>query len=138
MAIGYVTALRTTRLEDLVTLIDANGTAGKVKLYTTPRPATGAAITSQTLLGTLTWPGTCKATNTGGVLTFNALDADASADASGDVVWARITDAADNFVADMSVTATGGGGDITMNTITVVAGGTISGTATRTITEGNP
>lgn len=136
MAIGYATTLRTNRMTQVVNAIDAGASTGKLRLYTTPRPATGAAITTQTLLAELAFADPCG-TVTNGVLTFSALTDDSNADASGIAVWARVVDSDGNFVMDMSVTATGGGGDIELNSTAIVAGGLVQGTATRTITEGN-
>jgi len=138
MAIGFVTALRTTRAEAIRAAMNAGATGATLKLYTTGsgRPATGAAISDQTLLGTLTFATDCGLV-TNGVLTFAALVEDSAADNSGTATWCRIADSDGNFVMDMSVSMTGGGGDVTMNDNVLIAGGMIQGTATRTITEGN-
>lgn len=136
MAIGYATTLRSNRMTQVVNAIDAGAGAGKLRIYDGTRPATGAAITTQVLLAELTFADPCG-TVTNGVLTFSALTADASADASGTASWARVVDSDGNFVMDMSVTATGGGGDVELNTLDIVATGLVQGTATRSITEGN-
>ncbi|AEI76707.1 hypothetical protein CNE_1c13580 [Cupriavidus necator N-1] len=47
MTIGMSTALRNARLDAITT---AAGASAKLRLYTGTRPATGGAITSQTLL----------------------------------------------------------------------------------------
>lgn len=136
MALGFATTLRSNRATQILNAIDAGATGGLLLLYTGARPATGAAITTQTLLGTLTFS-TTSGTVTDGVLTFDAITADASADATGTATWFRITDSAGTFVMDGTVTATGGGGDLTLNTTSIVTGGPISVTGTKQITEGN-
>jgi hypothetical protein len=135
MAMTFSTALRTTRVTAILTAIDAGAGAGTRKIYTGPRPATGAAITTETLLGTLTFSDPCG-TVTDGVLTFSALTADAEADATGTAAWYRDADSTGAFVSDGSITATGGGGDMTLNTVSIVASGPISVTGTKAITEG--
>lgn len=137
MAIGFSTALRNSRLDAITAAIDAGAGAGTLKIYTGTRPSTGGAITSQVLLGTLTFSDPSAPAASGGVLTFNSITQDASADATGTAAWARVADSTGAFVMDMSVTATGGGGDIELNTTAVTSGGPISVTSA-TITEGNP
>jgi len=135
MALTMSTSLRTTRLTAVLTALNAGSGPGTRKIYTGPRPATGAAITTETLLGTLIFSDPAG-TITDAVLTFDLITADASADADGTPAWYRDADSDGNFVMDGSVTVTGGGGDMTFNTITFVTGGPISVTGTKTITEG--
>jgi hypothetical protein len=63
------------------------------------------------------------------VLTFSTITEDTSADATGTATWARVrsSDAAQGF--DCDVTATGGGGVIELNTVSIVAGGPVRITA---------
>ncbi len=136
MALGFPTALRTTRATILKTAIDAGGAAAVLELYTGARPATGAAITDQTLLGTLTFSYPCG-TVTDGVLTFDAITQDASADADGEAAWFRIKTSAGDFVMDGSVSDTGGGGDLELNDASISAGGPIAVTGSKQIAEGN-
>lgn len=135
MAIGYATSMRTTRITAVVTAIDAGSAAGTLKLYSGTRPATGAAVTTQTLLATLTFSDPCG-TVSNGVLTFSAITADTSADADGTATWARIADSDGTFVADLDVGATGSGKDIILNNVNIVAGGEVS-ISSASITEGN-
>jgi hypothetical protein len=107
MALGFVTSLRTSRANAIVTAI---GTSGKLRFYAGTRPATGGAET--TILATCPLSATAGSVSNG-VLTFNAITNDSSIDATGTVSWFRIMTSADAAVIDGSVTATGGGGDIT-------------------------
>jgi hypothetical protein len=131
--ISYATALQTTRMEAVKTVIDAGAGAGVLTIYGGARPATGAALSGQTLLATLTLSDPCG-TVTGGVLTFSAITADASADADGTATWARITDSTGAFVADLNVGTSDA--DIILNTVNIVTGGEVS-ISTASITEGN-
>lgn len=105
--------------------IDAGAGPGLVRFYTGAMPATPAtAVTSQTLLGTLTCSDPC-ATLVGAVITFAAITQDASADATGAATWARITDSTGAVVMDVDVTNLAGTGSIKLNTVDIVAGGPI-------------
>lgn len=136
MTIGLNLTIRNARLTQILNAIDAGAAAATLKFYTGPRPATGAAITTETLLGTLTFSDPSGSV-ANGVLTLNAITEDSSADADGTAAWARVEDSDLNFVMDLSVTATGGGGDIELNTTSIVTGGPIRVTSA-SITEGNP
>lgn len=135
MATGFSTTVRNARLTAIITAIDGGAGAGTIKLYTGTRPATGGAITSQTLLGTLTFSDPCG-TVSGGVLTFSTVTGDSSADADGTAAWARIADSTGTFVADVGVGVSGSGMEVIMNTTAIVAGGSIDITSAQ-ITEGN-
>lgn len=137
MSLGLATALRNAMLDQIKAAIDAGSGPGTLKVYTATRPATGAAITTQTLLATLTFADPSAPAASGGVLTFSAIVADSAADATGTAAWARILDSTGAHVADCSVTATGGGGDITFQTVSFVAGVEVQMTSF-TITDGNP
>jgi len=141
MAWGFSTAIRNARNLCLDTALNAGSGAGTAKLYTAPRPATGASVGAAVLLGTFTLSDPAG-TSTGGVYTFSAVAADASADAGGGTpgtpgTWMRFADSAGNFCADCSVTQTGGGGDITMDSPNVQTGAVLT-PGTWTITDGNP
>lgn len=137
MSMGLSTTLRNARLDLIAAAIDGGSGAGTLKIYAGTQPATGAAITDQTLLATLTFADPCVASAaSGGVLTFDAITG-ANAAADGTATWARAQDSGGTFVADFDVTVTGGGGAITLNTVTLVTGGPVTVTSA-TLTEGNP
>jgi hypothetical protein len=114
------------RLNVIRDAVDAGSGAGTLKLYTGPRPAVGAAITTQTLLGTLTFNDPSAADAAAGILEFSAITADSSADATGVAVWARVADSDDTFVADLGVGAIGSGYDIEMLDTSITAGEAIN------------
>jgi hypothetical protein len=119
-------AVRNAQLDAINTLINAGAGAGTIKIYTGTIPTNAdTAIGSQVLLGTLTFTDPAASAASASVLTFSAITSDSSADATGTAAWARIADSAGNTIFDCSVTATGGGGVITLNTTSVVSGGPI-------------
>lgn len=132
---GLSTTVRNNRLTQIINAIDGGAGNGTIKPYTGTRPATGGAITSQVLLGTLTFSKPCG-TVSSGVLTFAAIAADSSADADGTATWARIADSAGTFVGDVDIGVSGSGATIVMNTTSIVAGGSISITSAQ-INDGN-
>lgn len=135
MSLSYVTAVRNSRLQAVLDAIDAGSGAGKLRIYSGTRPATGGAETTVLAELALADP---AGTIAGGVLTIDAdpdLE-DTSADATGTATWARILDSDDNPVCDLDVSESGGGGDVILDETAIVAGGTVT-IATATITEGN-
>lgn len=118
-------AIATNVLADL----DAGSGPATIQIYTGTQPATpDTAITGQTLLGTLTCSDPSGSVS-GRTLTFSAITNDPSADATGTAAWARVADSTGTAVIDLTVSATGGGGDIQFNTTSMVAGVPISVTA---------
>lgn len=134
MALGVKAEIRNGWIDALITAINAGSGAGKIKIYDGTRPATGGTATN--LLATLTFSDPAAGSASGGSVTLSSITEDADADASGTATWARITDSDDNFVCDCSVTATGGGGDITLNATGITAGGIVRITS-GTLTAGN-
>lgn len=123
--IRFVTAVKNSALDTIKTAIDAGSGAGTIKIYTGTQPTSPAdAITTQTLLGTLTFSDPCG-TSASGTLTMSAITQDSAADATGTATWARIADSTGATVCDVDVTATGGGGTLQFNTTSFVIGGPI-------------
>jgi hypothetical protein len=77
--------------------------------------------------------GVAFGTATSGVITAASIPA-ASIANSGTAAWARIATSAAAGVFDFSVTATGGGGDILLSTVTLTTGVTLTITSF-TLTE---
>jgi hypothetical protein len=135
MGIAFADTLRSDRAQKIIDAIDAGTGPGTMLFYTAPQPAKGAAITTQTLLGTVTFDEPAG-TVTDGELTFNVITDDSSADADGEAAWVRVLDGDDAFVMDMTVTDTVGAGPVKMPSTQVYAGGTIH-VASAVLTEGN-
>lgn len=126
MAIVHFAAdLKNEVLTQIKDAIDDGGAAGTISIYSGTIPASvETAITTQVLLGTLTFAFPCG-TITSGELTMAAITQDSAADATGTAAWARVFDSTGAPVMDLNVTVTGGGGALTMNTTSIVVGGPI-------------
>jgi len=133
MAIGYVAAVRNSRLHVVRDAIDAGAGAGFLRIYDGTRPATGGTAT--TLLAELTFSDPCAGTASAGVLTFSAITADSSANATGTATWARAVDSTGAAVADFNVATSGS--DININSTSISSGVQVSASGTNTITAGN-
>lgn len=113
-------------------------TNGRLAIYTGAPPANADTNASGTKLGTLTLAATAFDAASGG-MAVNLATGDASADATGTAGWFRMYvngDDPDTVTAatgtlttqrrlDGTITASGGGGDMIINDVSVVAGGTI-------------
>lgn len=132
MAFGFPALVRNALLDALTTYA---GSGAILKIFSGSRPATGGAETTK--LAQLTFSGNIAGAAASGVLTLNIPPSDTSADATGTASWARITKAdGTTVVCDMSVTATGGGGDLQLDSTSITLGGTVAITS-GTITAGN-
>lgn len=111
------------RNEQLDALID-NMNSGKFRVYSGTRPTDAdTALSGNTLLAELTLNATSAPSSSGGVLTCNSITGDTSADATGTASFVRLFQSdGTTAVADFSVSATGGGGEIQFATLSFVAG----------------
>lgn len=132
MTVGYSTTQRNARLDALTTAL---GSGALLRIYDGVRPATGGAAT--TLLAQLACAGTFAPAASSGVLTANAISS-ATASASGTATWARLTTSGGTFVADLSVSVAGGGGDLQITGTAVITSGVTVSITSLVITEGNP
>lgn len=103
MAIGLSTTVRNARLTAIVTALDSGVTGGFLKFYDGARPATGGTATNLLATLTLSKP---SGTVSAGVLTGGTITG-ANATGTGTATWARLTDLAGTFVADLSVGTSG-------------------------------
>lgn len=129
MALKFTTTLRGTWITSLIAAIDAGAGAAIVRIYTASRPASVAtAISSQTLLGTLTLSDPCG-TESSGVLTMSAITQDSSADATGTASFFRVFSTNDG-VTPLNAVVDGdcgtSGSDMNLNTLSIVSGGPIT------------
>lgn len=136
MNIKLAPSVLDNRATQIKNALDADTNPGYIEFYTAPQPATGgAAITTQTQLGTCTMSKP-SGTISSGVNTFATISDDVSADASGDIAWARFKDGAGNFVMDGDCGVSGSGAFIIFNTVSAIAGGTLK-ILSMSLTEGN-
>jgi len=112
------------------------GTSPKMRLLTGTQPANAAAAETGTLIVEIDLPSDWLSHDGAGVSTKLGVWTEVAA-AAGDVGYYRVYDTAVANCHDQgSVTATGGGGDMELNTITAAIGQDILVTAF-TITAGN-
>jgi hypothetical protein len=98
--------------------LDAGSGAGKIKIYTAAKA---------TLLATLTLNDPAFGAASNGVATVDSDPAvTATAAAGGDAAVCEFTDSDDNIKFEGTVTATGGGGAITIASVTIANGGTVT------------
>ncbi len=129
MATRITTAVRNAMAKAAADLIDAGSGPGTVQIRTGAQPATAATAASGTLLGTLTLSDPAFGAPSNGVVTAGAITGDSSADATGTAGWFRVLDSTGATVMDGSISASGGGGDMILDSTAIVAGGTISVTS---------
>lgn len=134
MALAYATTLRNAQLDAIDDAVNAGSGAGTIKLYTGTRPATGGALSGNTLLGTLTFSGTAFGAASGGTITAASITSDSSADATGTATWFRVEDSDANFVMDGDVGTSGS--DLNLSTVAISSGATLEITSF-VITAGN-
>ncbi len=119
----------------IVDLLDVGaGAAGNIEIYAGTAPADAdTAIGAQTLLATLPFSATAFGAavdgNPGGVATANAITSDTAADATGTATFFRANDKDGNCIFQGDVSLTAGGGDLQLNTTSLVVGATVSVTA---------
>jgi hypothetical protein len=130
--IGFSTTIRNEMVQRTQVNVDLGAGAGLWRIYDGTRPGTGGTPT--TLLAELTCSDPCAPSASGGVLTFSAITADSSANATGTATWGRLVDSTATFVADHSVGTSGS--DLNLNSTAISVGVQVSITSA-TITAGN-
>jgi len=121
-------AVRQAMGDAATVLVDAGSGPGVLKIYAGPVPGSvNDALSGQTLLAALTLSDPAFGPTDGqGIATANPIAADTSADATGTASFFRIEDSAGVTRFQGDVSATGGGGDLELNTSAVQAGIEIS------------
>lgn len=120
-------AWRNAQLDAANTLMNAGSGPATIEIYSGTIPTNAdTAIGAQVLLAVLTCSDPAAPAASASVLTFSAITGDSSANATGTATWARIKDSTGATVFDCSVTATGGGGVMTLNTTSIVSGSPVS------------
>lgn len=134
MAIQLAVSTRNARLDAIET--DA-GVSAILKIRTGAQPATCATADAGTVLATMTLPSDWLAAAAAGAKAKSGTWQDASADAAGTAGHFRIYKS-DGTTCQMqgSVTATGGGGDMTLDNVVIAAAQVVTITGF-TLTDGN-
>jgi hypothetical protein len=126
-----------TGIIDALAALGADFNSGKLELYTASQPAgANTAITTQTLLSTLTFNatafGTPTASGSDGSKTVtaaaNSITSDTSAAATGTAAWFRCFKS-NGTTALLDGTVGISGADLNLNTTSIVAGGTVAVTS---------
>lgn len=125
--------LRNNRLDEITSFV---GTSAVITIYSGTQPAGGGAAT--TALAQLVCSVTAfAATAAAGTLTLNVIADETSNLATGNATWFRIETSGATWCIDGDVTAVGGNGDMTLDSISLVEGGTTSLGGPNTFVEGN-
>lgn len=132
MAIAYSTVIRNERQQRVQVNIDLGAGAGLFRFYDGTRPATCGTAT--TLLAELTFTDPCAPSASGGVLTFSAITADSSANATGTATWYRNVDSTGTCCVDGNVGTAGS--DCNLNSTSINTGVQVA-VSSYTLTDGN-
>jgi hypothetical protein len=134
MALQYSATVRNAKLDAVETAV---GTSAVLKIRTGAAPANVATADSGTVLATLSLPSDWMAAASGGTKALSGTWQDTSADATGTAAHFRIY-ASDGTTAHIqgTVTATGGGGDMTLDNTSITSGQQVTITSF-TLTAGN-
>lgn len=134
MAYQFSTTVRNAMLDAIETAI---GVSAVLKIRTGAAPANCAGADSGTVLATMSLPSDWMAAASGGTKALSGTWQDASADATGTAAHFRIY-ASDGTTchAQGTVTATGGGGDLTLDNTSIATGQQVTITSL-TFTAGN-
>ena len=120
MAVQLSTSVRNARLDAIETTI---GTSAILKIRTGTQPATCATADSGTVLATITLPSDWMAAASAGAKAKSGTWQDSSADATGTAAHFRIYDSGGTTChIQGTVTATGGGGDMTVDNTSFASG----------------
>ncbi len=134
MALQLSTTVRNARLDAIETAI---GASPIMKIRTGAPPADCGATDSGTVLATLNLPADWMAAAASGSKAKSGTWEDASADAAGTAGHFRIYDSGGATChIQGTVTATGGGGDLTLDNVSLAAGQDVVITGF-TLTDGN-
>lgn len=119
MTIQFSTAVRNAMLDAIETTI---GTSAVLEIRSGAQPANCAAAASGTILATVNLPSDWMAGASGGSKAMSGTWEDTSADNAGTAAHFRIWDSTKTTChIQGSVTATGGGGDITVDNVVFAA-----------------
>lgn len=124
MAIQYSVAVRNARLDSDETVI---GTAPLLRIRTGSAPANCAASRTGTVLATITLPSDWMAAASSGSKAKSGTWTDSSADATGTAGHFEIMDSTGTTChMQGTITATGGGGDMTIDNTSIASGQTVT------------
>lgn len=135
MAISISNQAALAACDAIVDLADTGTPPAKLRIYSSTVPTDAdTALGAQVLLAELTMSnpafGSAADLNPGARATASAITDDSSADATGTATFFRIVKGGGSTcVIQGSVTATGGGGQLELNTVSLVAGALVQVTS---------
>lgn len=110
--------------------LSARLNSGFLRIYDGTQPATAdTAITTQTLLAELTFSATAAPAASGGLITFNAIGADTSANATGTASWYRCVASNGTTVVMDGTVGSSPTHNLVLNTTSIVITGNVSVTS---------
>lgn len=134
MTVQLSIAVRNARLDAIEVTA---GTAGILKIRTGAQPATCATADSGTVLASITLPSDWMGAASGGSKAKSGTWEDTSADGTGTAAhWRLYASDGTTCHAQGTVTATGGGGDMTVDNVSFATGQDFI-VSTFTLTDGN-
>lgn len=136
MALQYSTTVRNAQLDALEAAV---GVSAVLKIYdlTAGAPANCAAAITGTVLATMSLPSDWMAAASSGSKAMSGTWQDASADAAGTAdFWRLFASDGTTCHAQGTVTATGGGGDLTLDNASIASGQSVTVTSF-TVSAGN-
>lgn len=129
MAIRLPTGVRNAAADAVVDLLDAGSGAATMEIRTGSQPASANDAATGTLLATVTLADPAfgsAGSATPGVAALAGTPRTATGAAAGTAGWFRAKDSSGATVLDGSVTVTGGGGDLEVNTTVISVGVNVS------------
>lgn len=134
MALQYSVAVRNAQLDAFES---TTGTSAILRILSGTVPATCATAQTGTLLASLSLPSDWMSAASAGSKALLGTWNDTSADATGTAGYFRILDSTGTTChAQGTITATGGGGDMTLDNTSIASGQTVTVTSF-TLTAGN-
>ncbi len=135
MTIHLSTPARNASTNAVLALIDVDAGAGKIEIRSGTQPADGDAVATGTVLAEVILVDPAFGTSSAGTAT-GSDPASINAVATGTASWFRVLDNSGDKVFDGSVTATGGGGDMTLSSTSIITAGPVDITALSYTTPG--
>lgn len=124
MAIQYSTTVRNNQLDQVEATV---GTSALFRIYSGSAPANCATAASGTLLAEATLPSDWMAAASSGSKAKSGTWQDSSANATGTAGYFRIYDSTGTTChVQGTVTATGGGGDVTLDNTSIASGQSVT------------
>lgn len=125
MATRTADAARNAATDAVVDRIDLGAAAGTLKIMSGTQPADADDAGSGTLLCTVTLGDPAYGAASAGAAALSGTPS-GTAVADGNAGWFRVEDSNGGNVFDGSVTATGGGGDLELDNVSIATGQTVT------------